>query len=113
MLIEKIKIITKEIESNEFEYFSLNILFNQWKKKEYEKIQNNLEGNIQLTVIKELNNFEFINLKDFLIQFYTCYNKNIEFYEEETDLNLNLFLYKNKINPHLCKLNYKLIEIDE
>ena len=113
MLIEKIKIITKEIESNEFEYFSLNILFNQWKKKEYEKIQNNLEGNIQLTVIKELNNFEFINLKDFLIQFYTCYNKNIEFYEEETDLNLNLFLYKNKINPHLGKLNYKLIEIDE
>ena len=113
MLIEKIKIIIKEIESKGFEKFSLNILFNEWKQKEFEKIKNNLEGIVQLTVVNELNNFELNDLKGFLIKFYTSYNINVEFYEEEPDLNLNLFLYKNKINPHLCKFNYEFIEINE
>ncbi len=103
ILIEKIKIIIKEIDSKKFESCSLNLLFNQWKEKEYQNIKNNLEGIIRLTVINELKNFELNDLKGFLIKFYTNYNLNIDFFEEELDLNLNLFLYKNKINP--CKFN--------
>ena len=104
ILIEKIKIIIKEIDSSKkIENFSLNLLFNQWKEKEYENIKDNIEGIILLTVINELKNFELNDLKGFLIKFYTNYNLNIDFFEEELDLNLNLFLYKNKINP--CKFN--------
>ena len=113
ILIEKIKIRRKEIASSKkIENFSLNLLFNQWKEKEYENIKDNIEGIIRLTVINELKNFELNDLKGFLIKFYTSYNLNIDFYEEEADLNLNLFLYKNKINPHLCKFNYEFIEFE-
>ena len=112
-MIEKIKIIIKEIDSSKkIENFSLNLLFNQWKEKEYENIKDNIEGIIRLTVINELKNFELNDLKGFLIKFYTSYNLNIDFYEEEADLNLNLFLYKNKINPHLCKFNCEFIVLE-
>ena len=95
-MIEKIKIIIKEFDSKKFENCSFNLLFNQWKEKEYENIKNNIEGIIRLTVINELKNFELNDWKGFLIKFYNNYNLNIDFYEEELDLNLNLFLYKNK-----------------
>ena len=64
-----------------------------------------LEGNIFLEVNKQLKLFNQESLIQFLFNFSKKYNKEIYFYDIEPDLNLNFFLYKNQINPNLCKLN--------
>ena len=68
------------------------------------KIQNYLEGNVLKEVSEHLNNFNFEFFTQFLHNFASQNEIIINFYEEEPILNLNLFLYKNQINPRLCKL---------
>jgi hypothetical protein len=55
-----------------------------------------LEGNIFLEVNKQLKLFNLESLIQFLFNFSKKYNKEIYFYDEEPDLHLNLFLYKNQ-----------------
>ena len=105
ILNEKLKLVKKEIKSNKAKVLSINELFVEWKEKELQKINMFLQGNILLEVNKQLKLFSLESLIQFLFNFSKNYNKEINFYDEEPDLNLNLFLYKNQINPHLCKLN--------
>ena len=105
ILNEKLKLVKKEIKSNKAKVLSINELFVEWKEKELQKITMFLQGNILLEVNKQLKLFSLESLIQFLFNFSKNYNKEINFYDEEPDLNLNLFLYKNQINPHLCKLN--------
>ena len=106
ILNEKLKIIKREIKSNKVKILSINDLFIEWKEKEIQKINKYLKGNIFLEVNKHLKLFNLESLIQFLFNFSKKNNIEIYFYEEEPDLNLNLFLYKNQINPHLCNLNY-------
>ena len=97
----------KDIKFNINNNYSFENLFDLWKENEKKKIFLNLEGIILKNVNEILNNLNLEDIKNFLIQF--C-NENpnikINLYEEELDLNLSLFLYKNNINPHIAKINY-------
>ena len=106
IIIEKFKLIIQEIKSKTYETFSFNELFDKWKNEEMIKIQNCLEGNVLKEVSEHLNNFNFEFFTQFLHNFASQNEIIINFYEEEPILNLNLFLYKNQINPRLCKLKF-------
>ena len=106
IIIEKLNLIIQEIKSKTYETFSFNDLFDEWKKEEMIKIQNYLEGNVFEEVSKKLNTFDFECFTHFLHNFASQNQIIINFYEEEPILNLNLFLYKNQINPRLCKLKF-------
>ena len=106
IIIEKLNLIIQEIKSKTYETFSFNDLFDEWKKEETTKIQNHLEGNAFEEVSKKLNTFDFECFTHFLHNFASQNQIIINFYEEEPILNLNLFLYKNQINPRLCKLKF-------
>ena len=106
-LNELITELIKDIKFNINNNYSFENLFDLWKENEKKKIFLNLEGIILKNVNEILNNLNLEDIKNFLIQF--C-NENpnikINLYEEELDLNLSLFLYKNNINPHIAKINY-------
>ena len=106
-LNELITELIKDIKFNINNNYSFENLFDLWKKNEKKKIFLNLEGIILKNVNEILNNLNLEDIKNFLIQF--C-NENpnikINLYEEELDLNLSLFLYKNDINPRIAKINY-------
>ena len=106
IIIEKFKLIIQEIKSKTYETFSFNELFDKWKNEEMIKIQNCLEGNVLKEVRENLKNFNFECFTQFLHNFASQNEIIISFYEEEPILNLNLFLYKNQINPRLCKLKF-------
>ncbi len=103
---EKLNLIIQEIKSKSYEMFSFNELFDKWKNEEKIKIKNYLEGNVLKQVSDYLNNFNFECFTQFLHNFASQNQTIINFYEEEKILNLNLFLYKNQINPRLCKLKF-------
>ena len=103
---EKLNLIIQEIKSKSYEMFSFNELFDKWKNEEKIKIKNYLEGNVLKQVSDYLNNFNFECFTQFLHNFADKNEIIIHFYEEEPILNLNLFLYKNQINPRLCKLKF-------
>ena len=103
---EKLNIIIQEIKSKTYETFSFNELFDKWKNEEKNKIKNYLEGNKLKEVSNHLNNFTFECFTQFLHKFAKENDIIITFYEEEPILNQNLFLYKNQINPRLCKLKF-------
>ncbi len=106
-LNELITELIKDIKFNINNNYSFENLFDLWKENEKKKIFLNLEGIILKNVNEILNNLNLEDIKNFLIQF--C-NENpnikINLYEEELDLNLSLFLYKNGINPLIAKINY-------
>ena len=106
IIIEKFKLIIQEIKSKTYETFSFNELFDKWKNEEMIKIQKCLEGNVLKEVRENLKNFNFESFTQFLHNFASQNEIIINFYEEEPILNLNLFLYKNQINPRLCKLKF-------
>ncbi len=106
IIIEKVNLIIQEIKSKTYENFSFNDLFDEWKKEEMIKIQNYLEGNVLKEVSEHLNTFDFECFTQFLYNFAFQNQIIINLYEEEPILNLNLFLYKNQINPRLCKLKF-------
>ena len=106
IIIEKVNLIIQEIKSKTYENFSFNDLFDEWKKEEMIKIQNYLEGNVLKEVSEHLNTFDFECFTQFLHNFASQNQIIINLYEEEPILNLNLFLYKNQINPRLCKLKF-------
>ena len=80
----------------------------EWKKNEHIKILNLSNENVDRNIIiKKLN--ELKNLVNFLDARCEKIKDKFDFYKEEIDLNLCLFLYQNNINPNLCRLIYKYI----
>ena len=104
ILNEKLKLILPEIETKKFKDFSLDELFIKWKEEEKIRINKYLVGNVLIEIKNQLSNYNFECFVQFLYNFSKNNNIMINLYNEEPDLNLNLFLYKNKINPKLCKL---------
>ena len=109
--IYKMQTIINEIKSKTFEEFSLSQLFNLWKEKEMKKISNLLIGEMFLIINEKLKKLTKEDIENFLFKFYKKNEEfEVNFYNEEPDLKLNLFLYKNNINPNIIKLIYKYIE---
>ena len=104
ILNEKLKLILPEIETKKFKDFSLDELFIKWKEEEKIRINKYLVGNVLIEINNQLSNYNFECFVQFLYNFSKNNDIMINLYNEEPDLNLNLFLYKNKINPKLCKL---------
>jgi hypothetical protein len=104
ILNEKLKLILPEFETKKFKDFSLDELFIKWKEEEKIRINKYLVGNALIEINNQLSNYNFECFVQFLYNFSKNNNIMINLYNEEPDLNLNLFLYKNKINPKLCKL---------